>query len=65
MIEARHTVLAHRGQLMEPALNRERIASQDVFSAMHKAGITELWDVEWAILEADGEIAIVPRRAST
>ena len=28
---------------------------------MHKVGVEQLNDVEWAILEGDGKIAIIPR----
>ena len=61
VIEPQPTVLVTRGQFHRHFLDRERITSDDIFSAMHKAGIGELRDVEWAILEGDGKIAIVPR----
>ena len=61
VLEAKPTVLVTRGQLLTHFLDRERITSQDIFSAMHKSGIAELRDIEWAILEGDGKIAIVPR----
>jgi uncharacterized membrane protein YcaP (DUF421 family) len=61
VLEAKPTVLVTRGQLLTHFLDRERITSEDVFSAMHKSGIAHLYDVEWAILEGDGKIAIVPR----
>jgi uncharacterized membrane protein YcaP (DUF421 family) len=61
VLEAQPTVLVTRGQFHRHFLDRERITADDVFSAMHKAGIADLRDVEWAILEGDGKIAIVPR----
>jgi uncharacterized membrane protein YcaP (DUF421 family) len=62
IVEARPTVLVRRGRLLEEHLNRERIAPEDLFSAMHKVGLSELSEVEWAILEGDGKIALVPSR---
>jgi len=59
VIEARPTVLVRRGELLLPGLRRERIAPDEIFSAMHKAGIEKLEDVAWAILESDGKIAII------
>lgn len=60
VVEARPTVLVRNGELLERALNHERIAPDDVLSAMHKVGLTRFSDVKWAILEGDGKIAIVP-----
>jgi uncharacterized membrane protein YcaP (DUF421 family) len=54
------TVLVHRGQLFERALNVTRVTPDEVFSEMHKAGLQSLDEVDWAILETDGSIAIVP-----
>jgi len=67
VIEPQPTVLVTRGEFHQHFLDRERITSDDIFSAMHKTGIADLRDAEWAILEGDGKIAIVPRpsRAST
>ena len=61
VVQATPSVLLHRGQLLSGALDRERISPSDIFSAMHKVGVEQLGDVEWAILEADGRIAIIPR----
>lgn len=54
------TVLAHRGELFEHQLNLARITPDELFSEMHKAGLQRLEEVEWAILQTDGNIAIVP-----
>jgi uncharacterized membrane protein YcaP (DUF421 family) len=65
VIQACPTVLVHRGSLIEEHLNRERIGPDDIFSAMHKVGLDRLEQVEWAILEADGRIALVPVHPSS
>jgi uncharacterized membrane protein YcaP (DUF421 family) len=62
IVQARPTVLVCRGGLIEEHLNRERIAPEDVFSAMHKIGLERLGQVEWAILEGDGKIALIPAK---
>lgn len=54
------TVLVHAGKLREEALNSTRVSPDEVFSEMHKAGLVTLDQVQWAILETDGTIAIVP-----
>lgn len=60
VMQAKPRVLVQRGVLVEDSLNRERIAPEDIFSAMHKVGLRTLDDVEWAILESDGKIALIP-----
>jgi uncharacterized membrane protein YcaP (DUF421 family) len=60
VMQAEPTVLVCRGSLMEEHLNRERIAPEDIVSAMHKVGLERLGQVEWAILETDGKIAFIP-----
>ena len=65
VMQARPRVLVHRGTLIEEHLNRERIAPEDIFSAMHKVGLGRLEEVEWAILEADGRIAFIPAQATS
>ena len=62
IVQARPTILVSRGVLVEEHLNRERIAPEDLFSAMHKVGLEHLGQVEWAILEGDGKIALIPTR---
>ena len=61
VLSARPSILVSRGALVEAQLNRERISPEDIFAAMHKVGLERLDEVEWAILEADGRIALVPR----
>jgi len=59
LMESKPTVLVRNGELLPPSLRRERIAPNDIFSAMHKAGIERIEEVAWAILESDGKIAII------
>ena len=63
VVQARPTVLVCRGALIEPHLDRERIAPGDIFAAMHKVGLARLAQVQWAILEGDGKIALIPSDA--
>ena len=54
------SVLVHRGEMFERAMNLTRVTPDEIFSEMHKCGLQTLDEVEWAILETDGKIAIVP-----
>ncbi len=60
IVEAKPTVLVRHGLLVHEHLDRERIPARDIFSAMHKVGLERLEQVEWAILEGDGKISLVP-----
>ncbi|MCU0497563.1 MAG: DUF421 domain-containing protein [Anaerolineae bacterium] len=60
VINSPPTVLVHKGQLIADHLNRERVSASELLSEIHKAGLTEVGQVEWAILQSDGVIAIIP-----
>ena len=60
LIGGEPTLLVAKGKFLERNMNRERIAPDEIFNEMHKAGLERLRQVRWAILETDGRIAIVP-----
>lgn len=61
LMEGRPAVLVCDGQLITRHLDRERVTPDDIFAEMHRAGLVHLEQVQWAILETDGRITIVPR----
>jgi uncharacterized membrane protein YcaP (DUF421 family) len=58
-------VLVKDGNLLEDAMNRERVSPDEIFAQMHKGGLTLLEQVRWAILLTDGKIAIIPAEGET
>lgn len=58
------TVLVARGRLLQDALNRQRIAPDEVLGELRRSGLARLDEVEWAVLETDGRISIVPAKRS-
>lgn len=60
LVASEATVLVAHGKMYEHNMNRERISPDELFTEMHKSGLTELNQVEWAILESDGQISLVP-----
>jgi uncharacterized membrane protein YcaP (DUF421 family) len=56
------TILVRHGNMLEDAMNGARVTAEEVFEEMHKVGLLQLDQVDWAILEPDGRIAIVPVR---
>ncbi|WP_437521095.1 YetF domain-containing protein [Sorangium sp. So ce726] len=62
VIDGSPTVLVAKGRILEAACNRERIQPDEILSEMHKSGLEHLSQVRWAILEADGDLTIVPEQ---
>ncbi|HET8985284.1 MAG TPA: YetF domain-containing protein [Trueperaceae bacterium] len=61
LAQARPAVLVNQGVLYSEVLNLERVSPDEVLAAARENGVASLGDVEWAILQPDGKIAIVPR----
>lgn len=60
LLKAEPTVLVRNGVMLEDACNRERITQDDIESAAHLAGLTDVSQIRLAILEGNGEIAVIP-----
>lgn len=52
-------VLVEHGQVREAAMRRSRVARATLHQNMRDAGVTELPDVKFAVLESGGTISIV------
>jgi uncharacterized membrane protein YcaP (DUF421 family) len=61
-VEGSPTVLVCQGAFLVRQMDRERVQPEELFAEMHKAGLEELRQVKWAILETDGTISIIPMR---
>ncbi|WP_437949807.1 YetF domain-containing protein [Sorangium sp. So ce296] len=62
VIDGTPTVLVANGRILEDACNRQRIQPEEIVSEMHKSGLAHLSQVRWAILEADGDLTIIPEQ---
>lgn len=60
LVEGEPAVLISHGTLCPEAMDRERVTASELFSEMHRVGLTELRQVQWAILETSGTITVVP-----
>ena len=60
LVEGTPVVLVHSGKLIVETMNKERVTSEELFAELHSAGLQELKEVKWAILDSDGKIAIIP-----
>jgi uncharacterized membrane protein YcaP (DUF421 family) len=61
LVEGRPQVLVHNGKVDLRALARERLTHHELMAALRAAGCTALDDVQFAILENNGRISVIPR----
>ena len=54
------TVLVRHGHLVTGHMHRERVSPDEILDAMHQVGLSRMDEVQWAILETDGQITIIP-----
>lgn len=59
---ARPSVLIRRGKLDQKEMQRIRISLDELISEVRQAGVSNLDDVDYAILEQNGKISILPRK---
>ena len=52
-------LLIHRGVLLKDNLRKEKLTEQELIASLRKQGVTDIGDVQQAILEVDGEISVV------
>ena len=62
IIEGEPSVLVRNGKYVEKNMRRERVTPEEIFTEMRLSGIERLEDVQWAILETEGKIAVVPAK---
>ncbi|RYM05168.1 DUF421 domain-containing protein [Sporolactobacillus sp. THM7-7] len=58
------TILITKGQIMYQNLKKSRYPLSELLSSIRAAGYPELKDIEYAILEPNGEISVLPKKAS-
>ncbi len=65
LLAGRPVVLVHNGQLVGPHLRQLRLTEQAVRAAIRRRGYDDLDDIRLAIMEANGEVGVIPKdRAS-
>lgn len=58
---ARPSVLIRHGVIDQRELNNLRISTEELISELRQKDITDLHEVEYAILEQNGKISVIPR----
>mgnify|MGYP002625282199 CR=1 FL=1 len=61
-IDGLPTIIVRDGRPIEEALARTRIDTHDILSAARtRQGLARMDQIQWAVLEANGDISIIPR----
>jgi uncharacterized membrane protein YcaP (DUF421 family) len=63
LTEGEPIVLVHDGRLLERNMSRERITLADIQEQARRSQIASLEELQWAILENDGQISCIPRKS--
>ena len=61
LVSARPTVIIHNGKLDPHALRDLRISMDELISEIRQQGLTDLGQVECAILEKNGKLTVLPK----
>lgn len=59
IIEGTPSIIIERGKIMEEEMRRLRYNMDDLISQMREQGVSNLGDVEYAILETNGKLGII------
>jgi uncharacterized membrane protein YcaP (DUF421 family) len=64
LLEGVPVVIVHDGEPYEEVLRNERLTINDVHEAARRNGVSDLKDVEWAVLEPDGKFSFLTKQSS-
>jgi uncharacterized membrane protein YcaP (DUF421 family) len=59
VIKAEPTLLVHRGQLLRPAMRKERVTEDEVLAAVRASSSAELHSRLSVVLETDGSLSVL------
>jgi len=62
LVEGRPDVLIRDGKLFQQTLERAKLTSHEVMTALREAGCSSIDEVRAALLENDGSISVIPKR---
>ncbi len=55
-------ILAYKGKLDQKAMEKARVSIDDLTEAMRTSGIIKVEDIDYAILETNGNMSIIPKQ---
>ena len=64
-IDGKPEILVHNGQLYEDVMRRAQLTHHELHAALRRAGVSDIADVHYAILENNGGISVTPKSAAS
>jgi uncharacterized membrane protein YcaP (DUF421 family) len=61
LLEGEPTLLVHNGRVLRHNMDREKIAQEDLLSALRQNGVADVEKVRFAVLEENGQISVIPK----
>lgn len=65
ILETHPTLLVHNGRILHRNLEKELITLEDLQAALRKHGLLTVEEAQFAVLEENGEISVVPAAKQT
>lgn len=65
IFDGKPSVLIRRGELQFDEIARVRISIEELLSQLRVEGVPDIADVDYAILEQNGQLSVIPKRASS
>jgi uncharacterized membrane protein YcaP (DUF421 family) len=63
ILEGEPIIVVQDGKPIERNLKRERLTLEELAEAARSESIARLEDVQWAVLETNGQISFIPKRS--
>lgn len=60
-IDGTPSIIINKGKLIYKELKKQRITVEDLFEELRIAGYPDLHEIEYVILETDGQLSIIPK----
>ena len=64
LVTSRPAILIRHGKIDQKELERNRISIDELISEIRQAGVAKPTDVDYAIVEQNGKISVLPRKAA-
>jgi uncharacterized membrane protein YcaP (DUF421 family) len=62
VVEGIPSVIIRDGEMLKDVMKKESLAESELFTFLRQQGIKEVSEVQWGILEADGQISILKKQ---
>src|SRR5690606_25587110 len=64
LVKANPVMLFYQGELLQDAMEHERVGRDEILACMRENGLSTLSQVEAIVLETNGKLSAIPKRIS-